>query len=78
MFDSAKMTKINFDIPETLCSKIIVYDILGNEVATVLNEKPGGGEHEIDFRRLGLPEGTYFCKLILEGFTKTKKITIIK
>ena len=78
MFGVIYMTKIKFDIPKAINTKIIVYDILGKEVATILNEKLKTGEHQIDLSSVNLPEGTYFYKLIIDGFTETKKMILIK
>ena len=72
------MTKINFDIPKKVHTKVIVYDILGKEVGTLLSEKLNPGKHEADFSSLNLPQGTYFYKLIIDGFSETKKIISIK
>jgi hypothetical protein len=72
------MTKIKFNIPRTINTKIAVYDILGKEVAVILNEKLYPGEHEVDLSSVNLPEGTYFYKLIADGFTETKKMLLIK
>ncbi len=72
------MTKIKFDIPKTISTKVAVYDILGNEIATVVNETLKPGEYEIDFDTTGLPPGTYFYKLVTNGFSETKKIELIK
>lgn len=72
------MTKINFDIPKTVNTKIIVYNVIGKEVATLLNDKLNPGNHEVDFGSLNLPEGTYFYKLIRDGFSETKKINLTK
>lgn len=72
------MAKIKFDIPETIKTKVVVYDILGKEVATVLNDKLNPGEHEIDLANVNLPNGTYFYKLIIDGHTETKKMILIK
>ena len=67
------MTKIKFDIPGQLNTKIIVYDILGKEVTVPLNDSLKPGEYEIDFDSVNLPRGTYFYTLIIEGFSETKK-----
>jgi len=77
--DRAKiMAKIKFDIPQTIKAKVIVYDILGKEVATVINDTLKPGEYEIDFDTKQLPPGTYFYKLVANGFTETKQVVIKK
>jgi len=72
------MAKIKFDIPEQVHTKIIVYDILGKEVKIPLNENLKPGEYEIDFDSASLHSGTYFYKLIVDGFSETKKVILIK
>ena len=72
------MTKIKFDVPKTINTKIIVYDIIGKEVGTLLNKNLNPGEYEVDFESMNLSEGTYFYKLIIDGFSETKKMVLIK
>jgi hypothetical protein len=72
------MTKIKFDIPSSLSTKITVYDILGKEVKTLVNDKLNPGTYEVDFDGSNLPSGVYFYKLETEAFTETKKMILIK
>jgi hypothetical protein len=66
----------------TMCNegkvKLIVYDIMGRDVQTLVNEKLNAGTYEVKFDGSGLPSGVYFYKLITEGFTETKKMLLIK
>ena len=70
--------KIEFDIPQTFNAKVTIYDILGKEIASLKNEKLNPGAHEIDITGMGLPDGTYFCKIESEGISQTRKIVITK
>jgi hypothetical protein len=72
------MTKIKFDIPKAFNTKLAVYDILGKEVAVLVNDNLKPGSYEVDFSAADLPSGTYFYRLITEGFSETKKMTLIK
>ncbi len=72
------MTKIKFDIPNSLSTKITVYDILGKEVKTLINDKLNPGTYEVDFDGANLPSGVYFYKLETEAFSETKKMVLIK
>ncbi len=72
------MTKIKFDIPGLLNTKVVVYDILGKEVATLVNSKLNPGTYEVDFDAKDLPGGVYFYRLETESFTETKKMLIVK
>ncbi len=64
-------TKIKFTIPaviasETKQSQLItlkVYDVLGNEIATLVNEEKPAGSYEVEFDATDLPSGVYFYQL---------------
>ena len=55
-----------------------VYDILGNEVATLVNEEKPGGSYEVNFDGSGLPSGIYFYRLESGKFVSVKKMILIK
>jgi hypothetical protein len=55
-----------------------VYDILGREVATLVNEKLSPGTYEVDFNGSNLPSGVYYYTLNALDFQKTKKMVLIK
>ncbi len=55
-----------------------VYDILGREVATLLNKPLPAGTHEVEFDAAGLPSGVYFYKLTAGKFTETKKMILLR
>ena len=57
---------------------IKVFDILGNEIATLVNEEKPAGEYEVDFNANGLPSGIYFYKLITGNFVEAKKMILLK
>ena len=79
-------TRIKYSIPNTtigikgrsLIVQLIVYDILGNEVATLVNEEKTTGIFEADFDGNGLTSGIYFYQLKAGEFTKTKRMIILK
>ena len=76
-------TKIKFDIPETvkrktLNVKLIVYDILGKEIATLVNESLQPGTYEVEFNGENYPSGIYFYRLETSDFVQTKKMLMIK
>ncbi|MGH2574193.1 MAG: T9SS type A sorting domain-containing protein, partial [Ignavibacteria bacterium] len=79
------ITKIRFDIPaapfsfgEGMGVRLVIYDILGREVAVLVNEelKPGGYEAEFDGRNF--PSGIYFYKLTAREYTETRKMALVK
>ena len=59
-----------------------VFDVLGNEVATLVNEYKNGGSYEVDFSTTGgaasLSSGIYFYRLSAGSFVQTKKMILIK
>ena len=55
-----------------------VYDILGNEIATLVNEDKSPGTYSIKFDGNGLPSGIYFYKLNTGNFSETKKMLLVK
>jgi photosystem II stability/assembly factor-like uncharacterized protein len=55
-----------------------IYDILGKEVAILVNENLKAGEYEVTFNGSRLPSGIYFYKLIAGDFAETKKMVLIK
>lgn len=80
------ITKIKFTIPSVFASgtkqsqQVIlkVYDILGNEVVTLINEKKLAGNYEVDFNAKELTSGIYFYKLVANEFSDTKKMILLK
>ena len=71
-------TITEFAIPEPGFVTLKVYDALGNEVATLVNEEKQAGEYEVEFNGIGLPSGVYFCQLIVKDYLETKKMILIK
>jgi photosystem II stability/assembly factor-like uncharacterized protein len=85
-------TKINYTIPfvEThrdvsLQTALIIYDVLGNEVAVLVNEEKPAGNYEVEFNANGLTSGIYFYQLRVypaeggaDGFVQTKKMVLLR
>jgi photosystem II stability/assembly factor-like uncharacterized protein len=76
-------TKIKYSIPsnvkrESSNVSLKVYDILGNKVATLVNEEKPPGEYEIEFSVTDFPSSVYFYQLQTEGYIKTKKMLLVK
>jgi len=76
-------TTIKYSIPSNVKRemsnvKIIVYDILGNEVATLLDENKPAGNYEVRFDGSNLSSGIYFYKLQSGSFIQTKKLLLLK
>lgn len=71
-------TKIKFTIPKESFAKIIVFDILGREVSTIINEELKPGTYEVDFDSGNLSSGIYYYKLLTGDYIETKKMVLIK
>jgi hypothetical protein len=76
-------TKIKFNIPPFEGGKggmtvLKVYDILGKEIETLVNEKLIAGTYEVTFSRSNYPSGVYLYSLTTNGFSETKKMLMIK
>ncbi|HEX2786640.1 MAG TPA: S8/S53 family peptidase [Ignavibacteria bacterium] len=71
-------TTIKFGLAQNSFVKISVYDMLGREVAQLVNQRLNAGTHEASFNASNLTSGTYFYKLETEYFTETKKMLLIK
>jgi hypothetical protein len=55
-----------------------VYDVLGREVETLVNERQNAGEYSVTFDASNLSSGVYFYKLQTERFLETKQMVLIK
>lgn len=71
-------TTINFTIPEKVNVNLKIYDVMGNEIATLVNEEKTAGKHSIEFDATRLASGTYFYKLQAGGKTEVRKMLLIK
>ena len=71
-------TKIYYHIAQTGFVKLAVYDILGNEVETLVNEEKPIGSYKVNFDATGLSSGIYFYKLQAGDFVQTKKMILLK
>lgn len=72
------VTKIKFAIPSTHYVTLKVYNILGNIVATLLNEQKEPGNYEVEFDAEKLSSGIYFYQLSFNGLIATKKMLLLK
>ena len=55
-----------------------IYDVLGNEAATLVNEDQPAGNYEVNFDAKNLSSGIYFCKLQAGSFVETKKMILLR
>ncbi len=71
-------TKIRFSIPEAGLVSLRIYNLLGEEVATLLNNDQPAGVYEANFDASSLSSGIYFYTLQAKNFTSTKKMVLLK
>jgi len=71
-------TKINFAIPTTGLVTMKVYDVLGKEVATLINEVKNPGNYIVEFDGSNLSSGAYFYKLQVGDFSSVKRMVLVK
>lgn len=72
------VTIIQYAIGSRQFVTLKVFDILGNEIATLVNEEKNAGNYEINFDASGLTSGIYFYTLTSDNFTETKKLVLMK
>ena len=71
-------TKIKYSIPNKSTVSIKVYDLIGNEIATLVHDEKNKGTYEVEFNASELASGIYFCKMQSGSFIKISKIILIK
>jgi len=71
-------TNIEFDLKNTSSVKLVIYDVTGKIVETLVNEKLEAGTYQVTFDASNLNSGIYFYKLTTDKFTQVKKMVFIK
>jgi len=71
-------TTIKYSIPEDGFVKLAVYNMLGEEVATIVNATQKAGRYEINFNAAGLSSGVYVYRIEAANFTASKKLMLMK
>lgn len=71
-------TTISYSIPSASNVRIVIYDLLGGKIKTLINEQQSAGRYNIRFEAGNLPSGLYFYQIIASDFVKTKKMLLIR
>ncbi|MBI5403409.1 MAG: T9SS type A sorting domain-containing protein [Ignavibacteriae bacterium] len=71
-------TLISYSLPKNGLVSLKVYDILGKEIATLVNENKNVGIYDVRFNADNLSGGVYFYRIMVNNFTETKKFILIK
>jgi hypothetical protein len=71
-------TAISYQLATNSYVTLKALDMLGREVATLVNEKRPAGTHSVQWNAKGLPSGVYFCRMTAGGFVETKMMVLLK
>ena len=71
-------TSIEYSIPSESFVELKVYDVLGNEIVTLVNQEQSAGIYRADFNASNLPSGMYFARITTNEFTQVVKMTLLK
>ncbi|MGB6034137.1 MAG: T9SS type A sorting domain-containing protein, partial [Bacteroidota bacterium] len=72
------VTVIQYDLSERSHVTLRVFNVLGEDVATLVDEVQGAGHRSVDFVGAGLPSGVYLYRLNAGGFVETKKMSLVR
>ena len=73
-----EVTNIKYKLPYFSSVELKIYNILGQEIETLVNENQSPGEHKIEFNGNKLPSGVYMYKLKTHNFVSTKRMILLK
>jgi hypothetical protein len=71
-------TVIDYQLPTSSYVTLRVYDVLGREVATLVNGRQGAGYYNVTFNASDLPSGVYYYRLAAGGESITRKLVLMK
>ncbi|MCJ7552905.1 MAG: T9SS type A sorting domain-containing protein, partial [Ignavibacteriaceae bacterium] len=71
-------TKIKYSVPQSSKVIIKVFDILGTEIETLVNEEKAVGTYELNWNAANLPSGVYFYRLQVSSFVQTRKMILLR
>ena len=71
-------TKISYTLAKASNVTLKVFDILGRQIATLVNGKNEPGEHSISWNALNVPSGVYFYRIVAGDFVQTQKMILMK
>jgi hypothetical protein len=71
-------TAIQYDLPEKSFVRLRVFDILGRQVAVLVEEERPAGSYSLSFNASNLPSGIYFYRIEAGSFVETKRMVLLK
>ena len=72
------MTNIEFGLPENAFVQIVVYDIKGRQIATLMNSFQFAGYYSLTWDASDSPSGVYFINMTSDGFKQTRQVVLMK
>lgn len=75
---AGEIATISYNVPASGPVKITMYDVIGTEVATLVNAQMDAGNYKYEFNTSNLSNGTYICKFEVGDYVVTRKFTILK
>ncbi|RPI19420.1 MAG: T9SS C-terminal target domain-containing protein [Ignavibacteriae bacterium] len=71
-------TNIEFSIPQNSLVVLKIFDVIGREIKTLVNEYLSPGTYKVEFDALSYPSGVYYYRIISENYSETKKLILLK
>ena len=71
-------TNIKFSLPTSGQVRLTIYDAVGREVATLVNNELSAGSHNIEWRAQGMASGIYLYRIVAGNFVKVNKMLLVK
>jgi hypothetical protein len=71
-------TNFQFSISDAQFVSVKVYDLIGQEIAILVNGTMGAGKYTVEWNAMNVPSGVYFCRMQAGSFTAVKKMTLMK
>ena len=71
-------TTISFSLPSRAHVSVKVFDLLGKEISTLLDNMCEPGEHSVDWNASSFASGVYFYRIEADNFLQTKKMVLLK
>ena len=71
-------TAISYELPEANYVSIKVYNLIGKEVAVLVDEQKQAGKYKLQFDGSGIPSGVYFYRIQAGSYSETKRMILLK
>jgi hypothetical protein len=71
-------TVVRYQLPAASNVRLVVFDLLGREVSSLVNEREGPGSYEVKFDGAGLSSGVYFYRLTADNLVQTRKLMMLR